>query len=345
MGNGDHRREEEMTQAATSERAGLGTHDRPEWYFLSNHALVLLAAIRSPDSTVRELAQTVGVTERTAFRVLSDLEAEGYIRRAENGGRGGRFIAAEDVPLRHPMNRSIPIGQLIELLDSPGVATWRWTPATNEAELSEGAYRLHGLAPVAEPVTPESVIRDAVHADDQARLRSALEQAATLGDIDVTYRVAFPDGSLNWIRARGTWQPMTCMLYGTFTDVTRETQIEAARCAAEARLQLVFAESATPMFVFGPGIRLDAANDAFARTLGHDQPELLGKRLEEFVDPGDIAPLRESAEQLKGGGDITISAITLLGKRRRAIRCSIRLQVDGPGDAHRMGVGLVHVAT
>lgn len=332
-----------MTQTAASEPSGLRATDRPGWYFLDNHALVLLAVVRDPDATVRELAEAVGVTERTAFRVLRDLETEGYIRR-EGTGRGGRYIVAEDMPMRHPLNRAAPIRQLIDLLGSPEVTTWRWNPTTDEVEWPEGSYRLHGLVPQHEPSSTESAGSN-IHQDDWPRVNQAREQAMSLGEIDVTYRVMFPDGSHTWIRARGERRPMDDTFHGTFTDITHETEIEAARSLAEARLQLVFAESATPMFVFGPSVRLDAVNDAFAHTLGRDRSELVTRRLEDFVEPDDIVPLREASEQLTPGGGTTIAPITLLGKRRRSIRCSIRLQVDSPGDAQRMGVGLVQVAS
>jgi PAS domain S-box-containing protein len=334
-----------MTRAAAdSESARLEAPDGPGWYFLDNHALVLLALVGDPDATVRELAEAVGVTERTAFRVLRDLEAEGYIRREGAGGRGGRFIVAEDQPLPHPLNHSAPIRQLIDLLGSSEVTTWRWNPTTDEVEGPESSYRLHGLVPQHEPSSTESAGSN-MHQDDWPRVRDALEQAKSLGEIDVTYRVMFPDGSLNWIRARGARGPVDDTFHGTFTDITHETEIEAARSLAEARLQLVFSESATPMFVFGPSVRLDAVNDAFAHTLGRDRTELVARRLEDFVEPDDIVPLREASEQLTTGGDTTIAPITLIGKRRRSIRCSIRLQVDSPDDAQRVGVGVVQVAS
>lgn len=313
------------------------------WFFLSNHGLVLLAAVRNPDATVRELAQAVGVTERTTFRVLSDLEAAGYLSREGGSGRGGRFILREDVPLRHPLNFSIPVRQLIDLLETPDIATWRWTPSSNETELTEGAYRLHGLVPGPEATSPETIISDAVYPADQARVREAVEGAASLGEIDLTYRVRLPGGDIRWIRARGQHHPTSGTLMGTFTDVTREVLLEAARFSAEARVQVIFAESETPMFVFGAGVRFDAVNEAFSRTLGRDESELMGTRLEDLVESDDVASVRELTEHLTlEGGPVSVPEVTLLGKRRRRVRCSIRLWVDA-GSTTLTGVGVVHV--
>ena len=318
--------------------------ERPKWHFLSNHALVLLAAVRNPDATVRELADTVGVTERTTFRVLSDLETEGYVRRAGAGGRGGRFIVAEDAPLRHPLIGSTPTRQLIDLLETPDVATWRWPPSSKETELSDGAYRLHGLVPGPEDLSLEVVMHEAVFEEDRPRVREAVERAEATGEIDLSYRVQLPDGSFRWIRARGERHPRNQRLMGTFSDITREVQLEAARSSSEARLEVIFSESASPMFVFGPSFRLEHVNEAFARTLGRDRSELLGKPLEALVQADDVARVRELSEQLTmNGRDVFIPACTLVAKRGRSVPCSIRLWVDGGGCSNFAGIGIVYV--
>jgi PAS domain S-box-containing protein len=322
------------------------THNRdsaPErgWHFLSNHGLVLLAAVREPDATVRELAQAVGVTERTAFRVLSDLETADYMRRDGGGGRGGRFVVGEDLPLRHPLTSSTPLRQLIDLLETADIATWRWTPGSKEIELSEGAWRLHGLVPGSEAVSLETVIGEAIHPTDRGRTREALQRAASTGTIDITYRLL--GETPRWIRARGEWQSHNGRLLGSFVDVTREVQLEAARVSSEARLQVIFAESETPMFVFGPGVRVDAVNESFSRTLDRSSSEVLGRRLEELLDSSDIATVRELTDQLTDGDHVTIPEVTLLGKRRRLVRCSISLWADRDMDLGGAGVGVVHL--
>lgn len=319
--------------------------ERPTWHFLSNHALVLLAAVMNPDATIRELAEAVGVTERTTFRVLSDLETEGYLRRAGAGGRGGRFIVAEHAPLRHRLMRSTPTRRLIDLLETPDVATWRWSPASDETELSEGAYRLHGLVPGAEALSVDVLMRRAVFEGDRTRVREAIERAAVTGGIDLTYRVQLPDDSSRWIRVRGERQPPNDWLMGTFSDITREVQLEAARSSSEARLRVIFSESASPMFVFGSGIRLDRVNDAFARTLGRDQSELLGKRLEALVQADDVVRVRELTQQLTVETEVAMPACTLVAKRGRSVRCSIHLWLDGGTGADLSGIGIVYVTT
>jgi DNA-binding IclR family transcriptional regulator len=57
------------------------------WTFLTNHALVLLAVAQNPALRVSDIAEATGITERYAYRVLSDLENAGYVDRVRHGRR------------------------------------------------------------------------------------------------------------------------------------------------------------------------------------------------------------------------------------------------------------------
>lgn len=59
----------------------------PKWGFLTNHALVLLELARHPDSTLREIALAVGLTERAVIVLLRALEEEGIVARWRDGRR------------------------------------------------------------------------------------------------------------------------------------------------------------------------------------------------------------------------------------------------------------------
>jgi len=57
------------------------------WGFLTNHALILVYVIRHRDSTVREIADGIGVTERATMTILRTLDDEGIVERGKNGRR------------------------------------------------------------------------------------------------------------------------------------------------------------------------------------------------------------------------------------------------------------------
>jgi DNA-binding IclR family transcriptional regulator len=87
----------------------------PTWGFLTNHALVLLCIARDPGTRLRDIAEAVGVTERSAFGIVSDLAAAGYIVK-EKGGRRNRYRVEAHLPLPESTDRRLAIGDLLALL-------------------------------------------------------------------------------------------------------------------------------------------------------------------------------------------------------------------------------------
>ena len=57
------------------------------WGFFTNHALLLLSISMDSDSTVREMAANVGITERAVVAILNQLEDDGIIKRERQGRR------------------------------------------------------------------------------------------------------------------------------------------------------------------------------------------------------------------------------------------------------------------
>jgi predicted transcriptional regulator len=85
------------------------------WTFLTNHAHVLLCISRDPGIRLREVATEVGITERAAQRIVAELVEAGYISR-EREGRRNRYEVHAELPLRHPLEQSHEIGELLDLL-------------------------------------------------------------------------------------------------------------------------------------------------------------------------------------------------------------------------------------
>src|SRR3954454_7532664 len=49
------------------------TNEAKTWTFLTNHAQVLLCLAATPDIRLRDVAERVGITERSTQRILSEL--------------------------------------------------------------------------------------------------------------------------------------------------------------------------------------------------------------------------------------------------------------------------------
>jgi DNA-binding transcriptional ArsR family regulator len=89
------------------------------WRFVTNHAHVLQCISADPTIRLRDIAATVGLTERTVAQIVSDLEHAGYLTKTRDGRRNQYEVHAE-LPLRHPRHRHHTVGDLIGFLRAPG---------------------------------------------------------------------------------------------------------------------------------------------------------------------------------------------------------------------------------
>ncbi len=86
-----------------------------EWSFLTKHAQALLHIFDDPGVRLRDLADAIGVTERTAYGIVSDLTAAGYVVK-EKDGRRNRYQIREELPLPDAIVQERTIGQVLGLL-------------------------------------------------------------------------------------------------------------------------------------------------------------------------------------------------------------------------------------
>ena len=89
----------------------------PKWTFITNHGLVLSYIFHNTTSTAREIANYIGVTERTTHKIISDLESAGYIKRHKSGRRNVYNVDPQ-LPLRHHTKADIMVEDLLESLTS-----------------------------------------------------------------------------------------------------------------------------------------------------------------------------------------------------------------------------------
>lgn len=85
------------------------------WTFLTNHAQVLLCLASTPDIRLRDVAERVGITERSAQRILSELVDAGYVKTFREGRRN-RYAVDREHAMRHTAQMGYEIGALLEAL-------------------------------------------------------------------------------------------------------------------------------------------------------------------------------------------------------------------------------------
>ena len=87
----------------------------PTWGFLTIHARVLLAIAHDPGIRLRDVAEKLGITERTAHGIIADLANAGYVVK-QRDGRRNRYQIRANLPLSEPSARELPIGEVLRLL-------------------------------------------------------------------------------------------------------------------------------------------------------------------------------------------------------------------------------------
>jgi hypothetical protein len=85
------------------------------WTFLTYHARVLLLVAQDPGARLRDIAASLGITERSAFGILADLAEAGYVVKEKNGRRN-RYHVQAHLPLPEPDGRERTVGEILALL-------------------------------------------------------------------------------------------------------------------------------------------------------------------------------------------------------------------------------------
>ena len=91
------------------------------WTFLTNHGHVLLSLARDPELRLRDLAVQVGITERSAQKIVAELETAGYVSKTRVGRRNVYRVNPR-LRFRHPLEADHRVGELIDLFagERPG---------------------------------------------------------------------------------------------------------------------------------------------------------------------------------------------------------------------------------
>ncbi len=89
------------------------------WGFLTTHARVLLCIAHDPGARLRDIAASLGITERTAHGIVTDLTEAGYVVKQKDGRRNRYQIQAHR-PLPEPGTREPAVGEILALFAAQG---------------------------------------------------------------------------------------------------------------------------------------------------------------------------------------------------------------------------------
>ena len=86
-----------------------------EWGFMTNHLHALYFVARHPGIRIREIAESVGVQERAAHRIVADLVEGGYLTRRRVGSRNF-YELHPTLPLRREGLDEVAVGEILDVL-------------------------------------------------------------------------------------------------------------------------------------------------------------------------------------------------------------------------------------
>ncbi|UIK88997.1 helix-turn-helix transcriptional regulator [Arthrobacter polaris] len=86
-----------------------------EWGFMTNHLHALYCVARHPGIRIREIAESVGVQERAAHRIVADLVEGGYLTRRRVGSRNF-YELHPTLPLRREGLDEVAVGEILDVL-------------------------------------------------------------------------------------------------------------------------------------------------------------------------------------------------------------------------------------
>ena len=88
-----------------------------KWTFITNHGAVLAIISRTKRITALDIANQLGITERSVRRVIADLVDAGYIDSKRERGVN-EYELNPKLPLRRPEMQDLNVKELLECLSA-----------------------------------------------------------------------------------------------------------------------------------------------------------------------------------------------------------------------------------
>lgn len=137
-------------------------------------------------------------------------------------------------------------------LHAANAGAWEWDIRSNRAVWSDENYRVMGLEPGSCVASYEHWL-DRVYPDDRAATAGRVAAAvAKRSELDIEFRVQWPDGSIHWIRRVGrtvfdeNGEPRG--MYGIQIDITESKLAEQRLRESQERYQRIFESAPVPIW-------------------------------------------------------------------------------------------------
>jgi DNA-binding MarR family transcriptional regulator len=91
-----------------------------DWTILTSHGMVLIYLAGNSGSTVRELSDSLDITERQIARIIRDLLESGVMTVQRDGQRNS-YTIDRTAPLRRPGFAHLTLGEVMDAIITAGL--------------------------------------------------------------------------------------------------------------------------------------------------------------------------------------------------------------------------------
>jgi PAS domain S-box-containing protein len=289
--------------------------------FFTNHMRVLMLIAQRPDARLREIAGEVGITERAAHRIVSELIEAGYLSRDRAGVRNHYTI------LRLP-----PVDQQSARVLRQMVSDERTVDVARPVPTHTDRFRaVFDAVPVGVVVTDASRkilavnsafceilgrreaelvgrrLRDVTHPDDRADDVDPIAQLATGSIMEHTTlkRYVRADGTLTWVNVRIARAPDpeggAPLLVAHVAEIDERMRKDRELDEAEERFRSAFDNASIGMGLVALDGRWLKVNRALCEITGYSETALLTRTFQSVTHPDDLDADLEFRRQILAG--------------------------------------------
>ncbi|MDD5390207.1 MAG: PAS domain S-box protein [Gallionellaceae bacterium] len=232
------------------------------------------------------------------------------------------FVAIkQDISARKAAEAALRLSEqrLRLALQGANAGIWEWNIRSQAVYWSDENYRVLGLPLPGEGGGPASYERwlHCVHPEDRARVQAQVEAAVTQSsDMDIEFRVVWPDGGVHWINDRGQFfldaQGQAVSMVGIQLDITARKTAELALRESEERFRLLYERAPVAYQSLDARGHILEVNAAWLAQLGYPPEAVIGRPFSEFLAPGQEALLKERFGQFLASGTVRGADFDLL---------------------------------
>ena len=181
---------------------------------------------------------------------------------------------------------------LNQALEAARAGIWEWNLETDENLWSDEIWPLYGLKSGNEPPSFQ-LWANSIHPDDRdMAIKTVSDAASKAVELNVEYRVCYPDGTVHWLMSRG--KPVNdekskkSRYIGTVIDITERKKSEQKISQSKAQLETALASMSDAVFLSDYNGNFTHFNRAFATFHKFRNIEECAKTFAEYPEILDV---------------------------------------------------------